>query len=135
MSAATDFRAAVERADIEAAIALLAPDIVFHSPATFHPFIGRDTVSSLLRLVFETFEDFRYTDELEGVEEGTHALIFRAAIDGKEIEGIDLLRLDEQDDAIWHRHAATPLRPRVLRSGDGREGRCGGAADHALLRR
>jgi SnoaL-like domain len=96
VSAATDFRAAVERADIEAAIALLAPDIVFHSPATFHPFIGRDTVSSLLRLVFETFEDFRYTDELEGVEEGTHALIFRAAIDGKEIEGIDLLRLDEQ---------------------------------------
>jgi SnoaL-like domain len=96
VSAAADFRAAVEREDIEAAIALLAPDIVFHSPATFHPFIGRDTVSSLLRLVFETFEDFRYTDELEGVEEGTHALIFRAAIDGREIEGIDLLRLDEQ---------------------------------------
>ena len=35
------------------------------------------------------FEDFRYTDELEG--EGTHALIFRASVNGKELEGLDHL--------------------------------------------
>lgn len=94
MSAAADFRAAVERQDIDAVSGLLAPDIVFHSPVTFHPFVGRDTVMGLLTLVSQTFENFRYTDELVG--EGTHALIFRASVAGKELEGIDLLRMDEQ---------------------------------------
>jgi len=94
VSAATDFRAAVERQDIEAAAALLAPDIVFHSPVTFHPFVGRDTVTRLLTIVAQTFENFRYTDELE--TDGAHALIFRADVAGKELEGIDLLRVDDQ---------------------------------------
>ena len=91
MNAAQSFRAAVENGDIEAASALFAEDIVFHSPATFHPFVGRDTVTRLLTIVADTFEEFRYTDELDA--DGSHALIFRAAIDGREIEGIDLLRV------------------------------------------
>jgi hypothetical protein len=72
---------------------ILAQDIEFHSPVTFHPFVGRETVGDLLEIVGGTFEDFRYTDELES--DGAHALIFRAAIGGKELEGIDLLRFDE----------------------------------------
>ena len=93
MNTAAAFRAAVERSNMDAACALLAPDVVFHSPVTFHPFLGRETVSRLLALVADTFEDFRYTDEL--TVDGAHALIFKAAIDGKELEGIDLLRYDE----------------------------------------
>jgi len=92
MSAAARFRQAVERKDIAAAEELLAPDIVFHSPVTFHPFIGRDTVARLLAEVEQVFSDFRYTDELEA--DGAHGLIFRARVAGKEIEGIDLLRID-----------------------------------------
>ena len=87
------FRAAVERQDIAAVAALLAPDFVFHSPVTFHPFIGRETVTRLLEIVAATFEEFRYTDELRA--DGAHALIFRASVAGRELEGIDLLRLDE----------------------------------------
>jgi len=94
VSTAARFRAAVERSDLEAVSALLAEDIVFHSPVTFHPFLGRDTVTQLLALVVQTFEDFRYTDELAA--EGAHALIFRASVAGREIEGIDLLRCDAQ---------------------------------------
>jgi SnoaL-like protein len=87
------FRAAVESWDIDAVGELLAPDVVFHSPATFHPFVGRETVTQLLGLVAQTFEDFRYSDELQ--TDGAHVLVFRAAIDGRELEGIDLLRFDE----------------------------------------
>ena len=92
ISAAAAFRDAVERKDLDGACVLLAEGVVFHSPATFHPFVGRDTVSRLLAIVAETFEDFRYTDELGS--DGTHVLIFRASIGGREIEGLDLLRLD-----------------------------------------
>jgi hypothetical protein len=92
-SAASRFRAAVESHDLDGAAELFAPGIVFHSPATFHPFVGRETVTRLLTLVSDTFEDFRYTDEIAG--ERTHALIFKAGIGGREIEGLDLLRIDE----------------------------------------
>ena len=93
MNSATSFRAAVEAKDMDAATALFADEIVFHSPATFHPFVGRETVTRLLGLVAETFEDFRYTDEF--VAGAAHVLVFRASIGGREIEGIDLLRLDD----------------------------------------
>jgi hypothetical protein len=91
MSATHPFRAAVEARDPDAAVAALADDVVFHSPAVFHAYEGRETVGALLRLVFETFDDLRYTDELTGPD-GTHALIFRARVGDREVEGLDLLR-------------------------------------------
>jgi ketosteroid isomerase-like protein len=90
------FRLAVERGDLEATRELLAEDIVFHSPVTFHPFIGRDTVTALLGEVIQVFEDFRYTDEL--LADGAHALIFRARVADKEIEGVDLLRMNSDGE-------------------------------------
>jgi ketosteroid isomerase-like protein len=95
MSTAERYRAAVERRDLPSVGELLAQDIVFHSPVTFHPFLGRETVTALLAEVIQVFEDFRFTDELQ--TDGAHALIFRATVAGsdREIEGIDLLRFDE----------------------------------------
>ena len=94
MSAAVNFRTAVENADIEAALTTLSPDVVFHSPAVFKPYSGRETVSALLRIVFETFEDFHYTDQLSGdADAPVHALIFRARVGDRELEGMDLVRI------------------------------------------
>ena len=86
------FRAAVERADMDAAVALLADDVVFRSPAVFKPYEGRETVATILRTVSEVFEDFRYTDELDG--DGIQALLFEARIGDRSLQGIDLLRGD-----------------------------------------
>ena len=94
MSAAQHFRAGVEARDIEAALATLADDVCFHSPAVFKAYNGKETVSALLRLVFETFEDFRYTDELAGSgDDPVHALIFQARVGERTLEGMDLLRI------------------------------------------
>jgi hypothetical protein len=84
------FRKAVESQDFDAMVACLAPDVVFHSPVTFRPYVGVEAVSALLAVVFETFEDFRYTDELDGP--GAHALIFKARVGDREVDGLDLLR-------------------------------------------
>ena len=86
------FRAAVEAKDLDAMRAALHPDVVFRSPAVFSPYEGVDTVMGLLTHVVEVFEDFAYTDELEGT--GTHALIFRARVGDKQVEGLDHLTLD-----------------------------------------
>ena len=84
------FREAVERADLDAAVALLAEDVVFRSPAVFKPYEGRATVATILRTVFGVFEDFRYTDELAG--DGVHGLLFDARVGDRSLQGIDLIR-------------------------------------------
>ena len=87
------FRAAVEAQDLEALRATLHPEVTFRSPAVFKPYEGVDTVMELLRHVTQVFEDFEYTDELDG--DGTHALIFRARVGDKEVQGLDHLTLDD----------------------------------------
>ncbi len=84
------FRAAVEAGDIDAAIALLAENVVFRSPAVFRPYEGKEAVGKILRAVLTVFEDVRYTDELEG--EAVHALIFAARVGDRELQGLDLIR-------------------------------------------
>jgi ketosteroid isomerase-like protein len=59
------FRAAVEAHNHDAMVEALASDVVFHSPVTFKPFEGREAVAVLLGVVMRTFEDFRYTDEID----------------------------------------------------------------------
>jgi SnoaL-like domain len=86
------FRAAVEARDLPAMAEALADDVAFHSPVAFRPFEGRVVVEQVLGHVMETFEDFRYVDELAG--DGTHALIFRARIGERQIHGLDHFELD-----------------------------------------
>ena len=88
------FRAAVERSDHAGMVEALAPDIVFHSPITFKPFEGRDAVATLLGIVMRTFEDFRYTDELDA--DGVKALVFEARVGDRQVQGLDLLRFDDE---------------------------------------
>ena len=89
-TAANDFRDAIERGDLDGMVATLADDVVLHSPVSFKPFEGREAVAQLFEILLRTFEDFRYTDKLHGEE--VHALIFRARIGDREVEGVDLIR-------------------------------------------
>jgi hypothetical protein len=87
------FRAAVERRDLAGMQAAFAPDAVLHSPITFRPFEGREAIGQLLGILLEVFEEFRYTDELDA-KDGTRALVFRARVGERELEGLDLIRFD-----------------------------------------
>ena len=87
------FRAAVEAGDIDAGLALFADDATLDSPVAFRPFVGIEQVGVVLRAVFETFEDFRYTDEFDS--NGTHALVFEARVGDKAVQGLDLIRSDD----------------------------------------
>ncbi|WP_158890906.1 nuclear transport factor 2 family protein [Amycolatopsis anabasis] len=105
MSTADKFRAAVESGDFTAGLELFAPDVRFFSPVKFKPFEGIETVSALFRVLQRTFEDFRYVGQLSGRgEEGdggpetdTHLLHFRTVVEGKKVEGIDLIQLDHRE--------------------------------------
>jgi hypothetical protein len=98
--AGNEFRAAVEaginggdREALAAAVdSTLAEDIVFNSPVVFRPYRGRGAVMTVLRAVFEVLGDFRYEAEFEAGDR--RALIFRARVGDREVQGLDLLQLD-----------------------------------------
>ena len=94
-SGAGAFRAAIEAQDIEAAIALLSEDVVFYSPVVFKPCHGREVVAGILRAVSRVFEDFRYVRAIGAPDAADHALVFRARVGDREIEGSDFLHLGE----------------------------------------
>lgn len=87
------FRRAVEARDLERIMALFAEGAVLHSPVTFQPFEGRPAIRRLIAILLEVFEDFHYTDELAAAD-GTKALVFRARVGNRDVEGLDLLRFD-----------------------------------------
>jgi limonene-1,2-epoxide hydrolase len=89
------FRDAVEAQDIEAAIALLAEDVVFRSPVVFKPYHGREAVAPLLRAVSRVFEDFRYEREIGAEGASDHALVFSARVGERELDGCDFLHTNE----------------------------------------
>jgi limonene-1,2-epoxide hydrolase len=89
------FRAAIEARDIDAAVALLADDVVFRSPVVFTPYRGPEAVRPLLHAVAQVFEDFRYTREIGSQGAADHALVFEARVGGREIEGCDFLHIDD----------------------------------------
>ena len=89
------FREAVEKTDLDAAVALLAPDVVFTSPVVFKPYAGKAITAAILRAVSEVFQDFRYVREINDVNGRDNALVFTARVGDREINGCDFIHLDE----------------------------------------
>ncbi|HEY8641004.1 MAG TPA: nuclear transport factor 2 family protein [Solirubrobacterales bacterium] len=87
------FRAAAEGKDFSAMEELFAEDVSFRSPVVFKPYEGREAISMLLGAVVEVFEDFRYTDQVESGD--TAVLIFEARVGDRELNGVDILRFDD----------------------------------------
>jgi hypothetical protein len=88
-------RVAFEAGDLAAVSAALAPDVVLHSPVTLSArFVGRKEVTALLAMARELFQGLEYLAEVGGG--GEHVLVFRARVDGQQLEGTDVLSLDTQ---------------------------------------
>lgn len=90
----TPFRVAVEAGDWAAAHALLHDDVVFSSPAVHRPYQGKAACSHLLRHVEKVLSGLHYVDEIDGGN-GHVALIFRATVGDREVQGLDHLVHDE----------------------------------------
>ncbi len=86
------FRKAVEARDTDAITACLADDVVFTSPVAFAPYPGKPITAAILRAVMRVFENFRYEREI--IDGDNHALVFRAEVGGKDVQGCDFLHLD-----------------------------------------
>ncbi|MFL5884236.1 MAG: nuclear transport factor 2 family protein [Thermoleophilaceae bacterium] len=89
------FRNAVENRDIDTLVGLVAEDVVFRSPVVYKPYEGRDQVALLLAAVGQVLEDFQYTREIGAPDAADSALVFRARIGDREVEGCDFIHVNE----------------------------------------
>ncbi len=102
------FRDAIERKDMDAVEALLADEVVFHSPVAHRPYPGKAITNAILRSVVDVFEDFRYVRQLR--DGHNEAYVFEATVDGLDITGCDFLVLDEEGRIVDFMVMTRPLK-------------------------
>ena len=89
---------------------MLADDAVFHSPVVHTPQRGKALVSAYLTAATHVFADsgFAYVRELIGSSDA--ALEFTAAIDGIQINGVDMIRFDTDGRIVDFKVMVRPLK-------------------------
>jgi hypothetical protein len=102
-------RRAIEARDADAVEALLAPEVVFRSPALFKPYAGRAATMVFLRAAMEVFEDFRYTRTFTDDAGGGSVMLFEANVSGKSLEGVDILSVGDDGLVTEFRVMVRPL--------------------------
>jgi hypothetical protein len=107
----------VEKDDLDAALAVMSPDVAFHSPVVHKPYHGIDELRVILTAVNQVFEDFRYTAEFRSPD--GHVLKFACRVGDRELEGVDMLhvgpdgKVDDFTVMVRPYSAATELRTRM----------------------
>jgi hypothetical protein len=79
---------------------MLADDAVFYSPAVFSPQEGRDTTLAYLTAAAKVFSDtdFHYVEKWYG--ERSAVLEFAATIEGKYVNGIDMILWNDAEQIV-----------------------------------
>jgi hypothetical protein len=95
MNAVEEWHRIVRERDLEALDALLADEVVFHSPVVHTPQRGRPITTMYLAAAVAVFGNasFRYVRELVGTREAV--LEFVVEIDGIEVNGVDMIRWND----------------------------------------
>ena len=90
--------------------ALLADDVVFHSPVVHTPQVGKAITIQYLSAAFHVFfnESFRYVRELAGPSDAV--LEFQVEIDGIAVNGVDMLKWDADGRIVEFKVLIRPLK-------------------------
>ena len=90
--------------------ALLADEVVFHSPVVHTPQVGKKITKLYLAAAFQVFfnESFRYVREIVGPLDA--ALEFQVEIDGIAVNGLDLIKWNDAGQIVEFKVMIRPLR-------------------------
>ena len=89
---------------------LLADDVVFHSPVVHTPQIGKAITTHYLAAAFHVFfnETFKYIREVAGSHDAV--LEFQVEIDGILVNGVDMLKWNDEGQVIEFKVLIRPLK-------------------------
>lgn len=90
--------------------ALLAEDVVFHSPVVHTPQKGKAVTLAYLGAALQVFcnDSFRYVRELTAAQQAV--LEFLVEIDGIEVNGVDMLRWNDAGQIVEFKVMVRPLK-------------------------
>ncbi len=100
----------VDEHDVDGLDALLADDAVFHSPVVHTPQLGKAVTKKYLAAAFQVFfnDSFRYVRELQGARDAI--LEFELELDGIRINGVDMLRWNDEGQVTEFKVMLRPLK-------------------------
>jgi len=89
---------------------LLADDVVFHSPVVHTPQTGKAVTTQYLAAAFQVFfnASFRYVREVVGPHDAV--LEFQVEIDGITVNGVDMIRWNEDGRIVDFKVMIRPLK-------------------------
>jgi len=89
---------------------LLADDVVFYSPVVHTPQLGKAVTIQYLSAAFRVFfnDSFRYVRELTGPRDA--ALEFQVEIEGISVNGIDMIKWDDEGKIVEFKVLIRPLK-------------------------
>ncbi len=89
---------------------LLADAVVFHSPVVHTPQVGKEIAIRFLAAAFQVFfnETFRYVAEVTGPREAV--LEFEVEIDGIVVNGVDMLKWEDDGRIVDFKVMIRPLK-------------------------
>jgi hypothetical protein len=100
----------VKTADASALNTLIAEGAVFHSPIVHTPQVGKAITVQYLSAALAVFsnETFRYVREIVGRNDA--ALEFHVEIDGLGVNGVDLIKWDDEGRIVEFKVMVRPLK-------------------------
>jgi len=90
--------------------AILADNAVFHSPVVHSPQVGKAITAQYLSAAFHVFgnDSFRYVREVAGPRDAV--LEFQVEIDGIGVNGVDMLKWNDQGNIVEFKVMIRPLK-------------------------
>jgi hypothetical protein len=100
----------VRRRNADGLDALLADEVVFHSPIVHSPQVGKALTTRYLTAALRVIanDSFRYVREVVGARDA--ALEFQVEIDGISVNGIDLIRWNDAGRIVDFKVMVRPLK-------------------------
>jgi len=100
----------VQARDPRGLAALLADEVVFHSPVVHTPQAGKAVTTQYLTAALRVFfnDSFRYVREVVGAHDAV--LEFQVQIDGIVVNGVDMIRWDDAGRIVDFKVMIRPLK-------------------------
>jgi hypothetical protein len=100
----------VRRRSAEGLDALLADEVIFHSPIVHTPQVGKGLTTMYLTAALHVIanDSFRYVREVVGARDA--ALEFLAEVDGITVNGIDFIRWNDEGRIVDFKVMVRPLK-------------------------
>jgi hypothetical protein len=100
----------VETRDVDGLDAVLADDVVFHSPIVHTPQEGKALTKLYLTAAFHVLANDKFHYVREVANEQDAALEFETEIDGIRVNGVDLIRWDRNGKIVDFKVMLRPLK-------------------------